>query len=157
MIKKDDILSAIGIFCGIGLVSYVARSIDNNLLLAPFGATSIIAFLTPDSEFAQPRNIILGYCITSSVGLTAIYLLGHNWFSYALAVAIAMLVKVAFNAVHPPSAAMPIILLQDNDSGVLAYVLFDVLPGLLLLVSTAIIYNRYLLHKDYPVWRRKQL
>ena len=42
--KKDEILSAIGIFFGIGIVALVSKSIDNNLLLAPFGATSIIFF-----------------------------------------------------------------------------------------------------------------
>lgn len=42
--KRDEILAAIGIFLGIGTVSLVAKSIDNNILLAPFGATSIIAF-----------------------------------------------------------------------------------------------------------------
>ena len=42
--KKDELLSAIGIFFGIGIVALVSDSIDDNLLLAPFGATSIIAF-----------------------------------------------------------------------------------------------------------------
>ena len=86
--KKDEILSAIGIFFGIGIVALVSKSIDNNLLLAPFGATSIIAFLLYDSEYAQPRTIILGYIITSIVGILMAYILGHNWIVYALGVAI---------------------------------------------------------------------
>ena len=65
--KRDEILAAIGIFLGIGTVSLVAKSVDNNILLAPFGATSIIAFLLYDSEYAQPRNIILGYIIFKGV------------------------------------------------------------------------------------------
>ena len=108
--KKDEILSAIGIFFGIGIVALVSKSIDNNLLLAPFGATSIIAFLLYDSEYAQPRNIILGFFITSIVGILMAYILGHNWIVYALGVAIAMLVKSWFKAIHPSSSAMQIIL-----------------------------------------------
>lgn len=152
--KKDEILSAIGIFFGIGIVALVSKSIDTNLLLAPFGATSIIAFLLYDSEYAQPRNIILGYIITSIVGILMAYILGHNWIVYALGVAIAMLVKSWFKAIHPPSAAMPIILLKANEQGIINYFLFDVIPGICLLVFIAIVYNRFILHRDYPLWHR---
>jgi len=148
--KKDEILSAIGIFFGIGIVALVSKSIDDNLLLAPFGATSIIAFLLYDSEYARPRNIILGYIITSIVGILMAYILGHNWIVYALGVAIAMLVKSWFKAIHPPSAAMPIILLKANEH----YFLVDVIPGICLLVFIAIVYNRFILHRDYPLWHR---
>lgn len=153
LIGKDDIEAAVGIFLGIGMVALVSKSIDDNLLLAPFGATSIIAFLKYDSEFAQPRNIILGYLITSTVGVLTVYALGHNWFSYALGVAVAMLIKVQCNAVHPPSAAMPIILIQIKESTMLGYLIYEAMPGLVLLVAVAVIYNRYVLHKDYPLWR----
>lgn len=153
--KRDEILAAIGIFLGIGTVSLVAKSVDNNILLAPFGATSIIAFLLYDSEYAQPRNIILGYIITSVVGITVVYILGHNWIVYALAVAIAMLVKSWFKAIHPPSAAMPIILLRANEQGIIHYFFCDVMPGNCLLVAVAIIYNRFILGKDYPLWCKK--
>lgn len=152
--KKEEILSAIGIFFGIGIVALVSKSIDDNLLLAPFGATSIIAFLLYDSEYAQPRNIILGYIITSIVGILVVYILGHNWIVYALGVAIAMLVKSWFKAIHPPSAAMPIILLKANEQGIIYYFLVDVIPGICLLVFIAVIYNRFILHRDYPLWNR---
>lgn len=152
--NKNEILSAIGIFLGIGTVALVSNSIDNNLLLAPFGATSIIAFLLYDSDYAQPRNIILGYAITSIVGLLVVFLLGHTWIVYALAVSLAMLVKAYFKAIHPPSAAMPIILLQANEQGIVHYFLFDVMPGICLLVFIAILYNKFILRRDYPIWSR---
>ncbi len=155
LISKDEIEAAVGIFLGIGMVALVSKSIDDNFLLAPFGATSIIAFFKYDSEFAQPRNIILGYLITSVVGVLTVYTLGHNWFSYALGVAVAMLIKVQCNAVHPPSAAMPIILIQIKESTMIGYLIYEAMPGLVLLVAVAIIYNRYILHKDYPLWRSK--
>lgn len=158
-ISKDDLKSAIGIFWGIGLVAAVAESVDDNLLLAPFGATSIIAFLTPEAKFAQPYNIVVGYTITSLVGLIVGYTLGNDWATYALAVSTAMIIKVLFNAVHPPSAAMPIILINaaNNGSSIISYVAYDVLPGLLLLVGAAIIYNHFILHRDYPIWHRSNI
>lgn len=155
LINKEEIEAAVGIFLGIGMVALVSKSIDDNLLLAPFGATSIIVFLKYDSEFAQPRNIILGYLITSIVGVLTVYILGHNWFAYALSVSSAMLIKVEYNAVHPPSAAMLIILIQIKESTMIGYLIYEAMPGLILLVAVAIIYNRYILHKDYPLWRTK--
>ena len=152
--KKEEILSAIGIFLGIGIVSLVSKSVDDNILLAPFGATSIIAFLLCETEYAQPRNIILGYIITSLVGIIVVFLLGHSWLVYALAVALSMLVKSWFKAIHPPSAAMPIILIKANEQGIIHYFLADVLPGIFILVLVAVIYNRYILQKDYPIWNK---
>lgn len=159
LIDKDELIAAIGVFIGIGLVSLAAKSLDDNMMLAPFGATSVIAFLGSSSKFAQPRNIVLGYILTSSAGIAVVYTLGNNWYDYAFGVALGLLAKCLFNAVHPPSAAMPIILIQANQSesisSIIHYVWSDVLPGLFILVITAIIYNRYILHRDYPLWRRK--
>ncbi len=156
MIRKEELTAAVGIFIGIGLVALISTSLDDNLLLAPFGATSVIAFLVSDSEFAQPRNIILGYILTSITGIAVVFFLGNSWYDYALGVAAAMLVKSLFNAVHPPSAAMPIILIQINGNvdSIIYYVYADVLPGLFILVLSAVVYNKYILHKDYPLWRR---
>lgn len=68
-LKKTDWQAGLGIIMAIGLVSGLANSIHYDLLLAPFGATSIIAFAAPKSEFAAPRNIIGGYVLTVLVGV----------------------------------------------------------------------------------------
>ena len=49
---------------------------------------------------------------------------------------------------------MPIILLKANEQGIINYFLFDVIPGICLLVFIAIVYNRFILHRDYPLWHR---
>lgn len=43
------------------------------------------------------------------------YILGHDWIVYALGVAIAMLVKSWFKAIHPPSAAMPDYIIKSEE------------------------------------------
>ena len=37
----------------------------------------------------------------------------------------------------------------------IGYLIYEAMPGLVLLVAVAVIYNRYVLHKDYPLWRSK--
>lgn len=127
---------------------------ESHFLLAPFGATGVIAFLTHDSEFAAPKNIFCGYLITSVIGVAVAFLLGHSWWTYAFGVAAALLLKKACNTVHPPSAAMPILLISIEDQKLLQFALESVLPGLLVLIFTAIVYNRYLIKNGYPLWSR---
>lgn len=150
--QRDTLLAVVGATIGIGAVAAVSSSIEYNILLAPFGATSIIVFLTHDSNFARPKNILGGYIVTSIIGVAVAGLLGHSWWSYALGVGLAMWVKVLLRVVHPPSAAMPILLLHANETDLLVYVAESVIPGLLLLIAIAIIYNRYILRNGYPIW-----
>ncbi len=154
-ITKEDWQAAFGIALAIGLVSLLSLSVSYNFLLAPFGATSVIAFLAHDSEFAAPKNILGGYFTTSIVGAGVALFLGHSWWSYALGVAAAMLVKKFFGVVHPPSAAIPILIISmENGRAMLYFVLESILPGLLVLVGTAIFYNRYILKNGYPLWKK---
>lgn len=152
-ITKKDLQAAFGVFISIGAVSAVSISVEHSILLAPFGATSVIAFLTHSSEFAAPRNIIGGYVVTSIAGVGIAFFLGHSWWTYALGVALALLLKRIAGVVHPPSAAMPIILINTEDGRLLDFAICSVLPGLIVLVAVAILYNRYLLGNKYPVWK----
>lgn len=145
-------LAAFGATIGIGAVAALSSSMEYNFLLAPFGATSIIAFLTYDSDFARPKNILGGYIVTSVIGVGVAVLLGHSWWTYALGVGLAMLAKVLLRVVHPPSAAMPILLIHANESNLMEFVVESVFPGLLLLVMIAVVYNRYILRNGYPIW-----
>lgn len=155
-LEKSDFQAAFGIMLGIGMVSGLSSSVEYNFLLAPLGATSVIAFLAYDSEFAAPRNIVGGYCATSVVGVGTALFLGHTWWSYALGVALAMLIKRALGVVHPPSAAVPIIIISMEDrQAMLEFALESVLPGVLVLAATAVVYNRYILKLDYPLWDRQ--
>lgn len=152
-LQKADWQAAFGIVLAIGCVSGLADSMHYDLLLAPFGATSVIAFAAYQSNFAAPRNIIGGYVVTSLIGVGTALLLGHTWWTYALGVAAAMLVKKWLNVMHPPSAAIPIIIINiSNDAAMLEFALGSVLPGLSVLVTTAVIYNRFILKNGYPLW-----
>ncbi|MDL2280929.1 HPP family protein [Selenomonadales bacterium OttesenSCG-928-I06] len=151
-LDKQSIFAAIGIFISIGAVSLLADTMHNQLLLAPFGATSIIAFLTPGAKYATPKNIICSYIVTAIIGVAVAYFMGHIWWTYAFGVGLALIVKKMFDVVHPPSAAIPIILIRAQEGTAFSLALDSVLPGLLILVGIAIIYNRYILKNDYPLW-----
>ena len=50
--------SLLGGFIGIAATGYLSLMAHTPLLMAPFGATCVLAFGVPDSPLAQPCNII---------------------------------------------------------------------------------------------------
>ena len=53
---SEIIGTAIGCFFGLGLVSYITMQQHLPLLIASFGATSLLIFSAPSAPMAQPRN-----------------------------------------------------------------------------------------------------
>lgn len=154
-LNKENILAVVGVVLSIALVSGLSAFMDNNILLAPFAATSVIAFLGYQTKVATPKNIISAYSLTCMISVLIATFLGHNWWTYSIGVGVSILVKQAFNIVHPPSTAMPIILLNIDDNNILdliEIIVTSVLPGIIIMVLFAILFNRYFLRKDYPIW-----
>lgn len=142
-----------GIGIAIGLVAGISSSLQYHFLLAPFGATAVIAFLLSDTPAAAPKRILGGYLVTSIIGVGVAIVLGHSWWTYALGVALAMLIKKMLDVVHPPSAAVPILLISLDEGKLFEFVADDLLPGLAVLVGVAIVYNRYIVRNGYPLWK----
>ena len=70
-------------------------------------------------------------------------------FSVGLAVSIMMITKT----VHPPAGANPIIIMMGNEG--LSFLLMPVSAGAVILVLYAIIFNKYINKKDYPLIKSK--
>ena len=81
--------AAIGIFL-IAIPSlYVDLPVSTRLfLIGSFGASAALLYGAPHSDFAQPRNLIIGQLVSASVGVTAYKALGaHVGLAGAVAVA----------------------------------------------------------------------
>lgn len=72
--------------CGAGLAiaitAWLSQASGAVWLMAPFGASCVLAFGLPDSPLAQPRSIIGGHMVTTLVGLLVWYTLGHDWWGH---------------------------------------------------------------------------
>jgi len=55
-----------GSFLAIAATAYLSARTNSPLLMAPFGATSVLIFGVPDSPLAQPRNVIGGNLVAAS-------------------------------------------------------------------------------------------
>jgi CBS-domain-containing membrane protein len=137
-------------FIGIFLISipslYPGLPASTKLfLIGSFGASATLLYAAPKSEFAQPRNLLIGQAIAAAVGVTAYKLVGgHVGVAAGLAVATTIGVMQITNSVHPPAGATALIAVLGPASvhklGYL-FILTPVLAGSFILLVVAILMN----------------
>lgn len=143
----------IGGFVGILVLSYLGDISGVPWIMAPFGATCAILFAAPTSPLAQPRNVIGGHLITSSVGLAALYGLGDSILVMSLAVGVAIMMMQFFRAVHPPAGANPLIIILAGQNIIgLSFLVTPVLIGSVMLVLIAAVINNWGKENRWPVY-----
>lgn len=137
-----------GGLAGIAATAYLTHLTGAILLMAPFGATCVLAFGIPDSPLAQPRNIVGGHLLSSLIGLVFLALFGNAWWVMGLAVATAIAAMQWTRTVHPPAGADPLVVLMTAPGW--AFLLAPVLAGSLLLVVCAVLFNNLAAARRYP-------
>jgi CBS-domain-containing membrane protein len=110
------------------------------LVVAPFGASSVLLFGHPESPLAQPRNLVLGNTLAALIAVLCVALLGHTPWAMGLAVGLAIAVGQQLRCLHPPAGAVALLgVLLDAHP---LFVLTPVLTGSLLLVLIAVVFHR---------------
>ncbi len=113
-IRPADIArSSLGALIGIPLTGWAAHLFVTGqptldpLLIAPIGASAVLAFAVPASPLAQPRSIIGGNLVSALIGVSCALLL-HPWplLAAACAVALAIAVMALLGCLHPPGGAV---------------------------------------------------
>ncbi|NBX01372.1 HPP family protein [bacterium] len=84
---KSIITSSVTAGLVIAGLFFLTEKIDHLLIMGSFAASSLIVFGLPESPFAQPRNVIGGHLIGSTIGLIAFTYLSSHWWAAAVAVA----------------------------------------------------------------------
>lgn len=149
--KKTHVLvSWFGGSIAIGIVALITELCNQPLLMAPLGASAVLAFGVPDSPLAQPRNIIGGHLLTSLVGLLFLQFMGAGWLSIALAVATAIALMQLTRTVHPPAGANPIIVIITAAGWEFLWV--PVLISTAILVGCAVLVNNISPLRRYPLY-----
>ena len=96
----------------IALMSLLGHVTNSPLVMAPFGASSVLLFGAPYSPFAQPRNLVLGHLLANESRVTVSGLVGgvfpcFHGTSHSLAARIA---HAGFASIKPrshPSHSFP--------------------------------------------------
>ena len=155
------LLGGIGAGVTVGILAYItfqsalAGTVYGFWLAASFGSSVVVVFGYPENEFAQPKNVIFGHLISAFVGIVFVTLFKISqdrtifFLAIGLAVGFSVMLMMAFKVTHPPAGANTILVIFTQDS--FQFLIFPILVGAVTIVVGGIIYNRYILKKNYPI------
>ncbi len=142
-----------GIFSAftIGVLTVLTYKSAFGLFLAgSFGSSMVLLFGFPESPFAQPRNVFFGHLVTTLVGVIFVNLIPLPiYISIALAVGFGIFFMILLNVVHPPAGGNPIMVIIGSVS--YDYLVFPIILGCFIIILLAIIINKLILKKNYPL------
>ena len=149
--NKSDLINALfsslGAFLCIGLLAYLNSFFSDALwLIPPFGASMVLVMAAHTSPFAQPKNIFFGHIVSALSGLLVLYIIGDNYISLGLGVALAIFLMMLTDTIHPPAGANPIIVILTEQG--LDFVVMPITIGVIIIIAFAAIFNK-LLKRDY--------
>ena len=115
-----------------------------------FGSSMVLLFGFPESPFAQPKNVFFGHLITALVGVVFVnYIPLPIYINIAIAVGIGIFLMILFNVVHLLVEGNPIMVIIGSAS--YDYLINPIIFGCIIILLLAILVNKYLLQKNYPL------
>ena len=142
-----------GIFSAftIGVLTVLTYKSALGLFIAgSFGSSMVLLFGFPESPFAQPKNVFFGHLVTALVGVVFVAFIPLPlYISIALAVGVGIFLMILLNIVHPPAGGNPIMVIIGSVS--FDYLISPIIFGCIIIISLAILINKFLLKKNYPL------
>jgi len=157
----QPLLGGIGAGVTIGILAYItfqsvlSESIYGLWIATSFGSTVVVVFGYPENEFAQPKNVLFGHLLCTLVGIVFVTLFKISqdrsifFLAIGLAVAISVMLMMAWRITHPPAGGNTIVVMLAQDS--FQYLLFPIMVGAVTIIIGGVIYNRFILKKKYPI------
>ena len=129
------ILAGVGTFIAIAALGGLAAFSRQPFVLGSFGASCVLLFGFPAGPFSQPRNLMGGHLLTTTVGLVFLTLFGPGWLPMAGATAVAVTVMILTRTVHPPAGSNPVIIFMGHAGWSFLLVPTAVGAGMLLVIA----------------------
>ncbi len=148
---KKPILAGFFSVITIGILTFLTYKTELGIfLLASFGSSMVLIYGYPESPFAQPKNVFFGHLVTSIVGIFFLNLVPLPlYLIIPMAVGLGVGLMIFLNITHPPAGGNPIIVIIGSVS--LDYIFTPVITGSIIIIGFAIIINRLILKKSYPL------
>ena len=155
------LLGGIGAGVTIGILTYITfQSIlagtNYGLWLAgSFGSSVVVVFGYPENEFSQPKNVLLGHLLCALVGIIFVTLFNITqdrsifFITIGLAIGISVMLMMAFKITHPPAGGNTIVVMLTQNS--FQFLIFPIMVGAITIIIGGVIYNRFILKKNYPL------
>lgn len=137
---RQVLASWIGGLLAITLLGAISSGSQHPLLVAPFGASTVLLFGQPGSPLAQPRNIVAGNTLAAMISVLCVAAFGQAPWVMGLAVGLTIALSQCCRCLHPPAGAVALLgVLHPTGPG---FVFVPVLVGSLLLTLMAVLHSR---------------
>ena len=153
---RDRVVACAGALAGIVATAWLMSRLGPvgslPLLVAPVGASAVLAFAVPASPLAQPWPVVGGNVISAIVGITVARLVPDPALAAGLAVAAAILAMSLARCLHPPGGAVALFAVIGGPAIATAGYGFALVPvalNSLVLVAAAWAFHRVSDHA-YP-------
>jgi len=135
----------------IGILTILTyKSTLGYFIAASFGSSMVLLFGFPESPFAQPKNVFFGHLCTALVGVVFVNFVPLPiYINIALGVGAGVFLMILFNIVHPPAGGNPIMVIIGSAS--YDYLISPIIFGCIIILLIAILVNKFLLKKNYPL------
>ena len=133
--------SFIGGLIAISCIGILSNLSTYSLLIAPFGASTVLLFGAPNSPLAQPRNLVFGNLIGAISAVFCVFFLGSSPLASGMAVGLAIAIGQAFRCLHPPAGAVALLGVLLKASPI--FILIPVLFGSLILLGIALGFHNF--------------
>ncbi|WP_274365148.1 HPP family protein [Paenibacillus thermotolerans] len=150
VVPRNALFGFIGGFMSIGTLALLTGWTSSLWLMAPFGASCVLAFGVWDAPLSQPRNIVGGHLVSTFVGLFMYHVFGQAAWVLALAVGLSILATMLTKTTHPPAGADPIVVILAGSGWI--FLIAPVLLGSILIVLIALIVNNLDVKRKYPTF-----
>ncbi|MDN3698276.1 HPP family protein [Vibrio cortegadensis] len=133
-------IAGVGAALAIGLLTHIEASMTElALVMAPFGATTVLVFGLPSSPLAQPKNVIFGHLITALIGVVFTQFVGVTPMTLAIATGIGVSVMLLTKTTHPPAGANPMLIMLSGQGW--SFLITPVLTGAIFIVLMGKAFN----------------
>lgn len=147
---EDSMIGLIGGFITIAILGYLSKNTTAPWIVAPFGASCVLAFGVWNAPLSQPRNIIGGHLISAFIGILIYHLFGDSYLTVGLGVGLAICAMLLTKTTHPPAGADPIVVIMGKSS--FGFLIHPILLGSIVIVILALIINNFSKLRKYPTF-----
>ena len=147
---KSAAAGLLGGFLAISILGALTTMTSSEWLIAPFGASCVLAFGASNSPFSRPYNIVGGHMISAFISLLICQFVGTSYWSIGLAVGLSIAALILTGTTHPPAGATSLIVMMGNYDW--SFLFLPVLTGSVLIVILAMLLNNLFGDRQYPIF-----
>jgi len=145
---REHLRDAIAGCLGLAAMQGLANLADLPIAGVPFACSIILIVAAPDSETAQPRNVVGGHVLSALSGCLMALLMAPHWWTLPLAIGLAIFAMLLTRSLHPPAGLTAVIAATQPVSW--HFVVTPILSGALVLVLLSCGYLRWVRGLSWP-------